>query len=106
MAPFLQSVYYVGGTRQEVFKTGAQAFWVFVLLFTTVSGFMSLPAKEPAVVHVLKLTAVGFTLFELLFEVRARYVFLYVPFFCVLAALGFGALCGSFLKNQRSSPKS
>ena len=106
MAPLLQSVYYPDGSRQEVFKTGAQAFWIFVLLFTTVSGFMSLPAKKPAVVHVLKLTVVGFTLFELLFEVRARYVFLYVPFFCILAALGFGALCGSFPKNQRSSPKS
>ena len=106
MAPFLQSVYYPDGSRQEVFKTGAQAFWIFVLLFTTVSGFMSLPAKKLAVVHVLKLTVVGFTLFELLFEVRARYVFLYVPFFCILAALGFGALCGRFPKNQRSSPKS
>ena len=106
MAPFLQSVYYPDGSRQEVFKTGAQAFWIFVLLFTTVSGFMSLPAKKPAVVHVLKLTVVGFTLFELLFEVRARYVFLYVPFFCVLAALGFGALVNRLrLSGESFAPR-
>ena len=34
------------------------------------------------------LAILGLILFELLFEARARYIYTYVPIFCVLAALG------------------
>ena len=34
------------------------------------------------------LLIIGLVLFELLFEARARYIYTYVPVFCVLAALG------------------
>lgn len=34
------------------------------------------------------LAVIGLTLFELLFEARARYLYTYVPVYCVLAALG------------------
>jgi hypothetical protein len=34
-------------------------------------------------------TMLGFILYEALFEARARYVFIFVPLLCVLAAVGF-----------------
>lgn len=34
------------------------------------------------------LAVIGLTAFELLFEARARYLYTYVPVYCVLAALG------------------
>ena len=106
MAPFLQSVYYVDGSRQEVFKTFAQALWIFVLLFTTVSGYLRPVTKDSGAVDAVKLSIIGLTLFELLFEVRARYLFLYVPFFCILAALGMEALSGRLQKEKGAdSPK-
>lgn len=106
MAPFLQSVYYVDGSRQEVFKTFAQALWIFVLLFTTVSGYLRPVTKDSGAVDAVKLSIIGLTLFELLFEVRARYLFLYVPFFCILVALGMEALSGRLQKEKGAdSPK-
>ena len=105
MAPFLQSVYYVDGSRQEAFKTTVQALWIFVLLFTTVSGYLRLETKDAAAVNGIKLSIIGLTLFELLFEVRARYLFLYVPFFCILAALGLGAFQERLQKKGAGSPK-
>ena len=35
------------------------------------------------------LAVIGLTLFELLFEARARYIYIYVPIYCILASIGF-----------------
>ncbi len=38
---------------------------------------------------ILMLAVIGLTLFELLFEARARYIYIYVPIYCILASIGF-----------------
>lgn len=48
---------------------------------------------ESAKIHsVLYLSVVGLTVFELLFECRARYLYTYVPIFCMNAVFGICAL--------------
>lgn len=39
-------------------------------------------------VSVMELSIIGITLFELLFEARARYIYLYVPVICLFVLMG------------------
>ena len=89
MAPFLQSLFYTAGSRYEVLKNSEQLVWIFTLLFTTLAGFFRGNEESRDTIDIIKLSIVGLTMFQILFEVRARYLFLYVPFFCMLAAVGF-----------------
>lgn len=89
MAPFLKSVYYSDGSRHEWFKTVEQFVWIAVLMFTFAAAFCKQTKENEVGINTLMLSIFGLTLFQLLFEVRARYLFLYVPVFCILATLGF-----------------
>ena len=89
MAPFLQSLFYPDGSRYEVLKNSEQLVWIFTLLFTTLAGFFRENEESRDTIDIIKLSVIGPTMFQILFEVRARYLFLYVPFFCMLAAVGF-----------------
>ena len=89
MAPFLQSLFYTAGSRYEILKNLEQFVWIFTLLFTTLAGFFRENEESRDTIDTIKLSIVGLTMFQILFEVRARYLFLYVPFFCMLAAVGF-----------------
>lgn len=89
MAPFLKSIFYSDGSRHEILKTIEQIVWIGVLLFAFAAGFVRQTEENQADLNILTLSIVGLTLFQMLFEVRARYLFLYVPVYCILATLGF-----------------
>lgn len=89
MTPFLKSIYYLDGNRHEIFKLTEQFIWIAVLIFTFASGLIKQAEKNRVELSILMLAIVGLTIFEMLFEVRARYLFLYAPIFCILATLGF-----------------
>ena len=89
MAPFLKSIFYSDGSRHEILKTIEQIAWIGVLLFAFAAGFVRQTEENQADLNILTLSIVGLTLFQMLFEVRARYLFLYVPVYCILATLGF-----------------
>ena len=93
MAPFLKSIFYSDGSRHEILKTIEQIVWIGVLLFAFAAGFVRQTEENQADLNILTLSIVGLTLFQMLFEVRARYLFLYVPVYCILATLGFENLC-------------
>ena len=88
MAPFLKSIFYSDGSRYEIFKLVAQFIWIAVLIFTFASGLIKQTEENRVELNILMLSIVGLTTFEMLFEVRARYLFLYAPIFCILATLG------------------
>ena len=46
------------------------------------------------------LTLLGFVLYGLLFEARARYVYIFSPFFIILAVLGFCELRKRVIESQ------
>ena len=88
MAPFLKSLYYTDGSLHDVFKVVEQFLWISVLLFTLAAGLIKQTEENKGELNILTLSIVGLTLFQMLFEVRARYLFLYLPVFCVLAVRG------------------
>ena len=81
------------------FRLMMQCAWLAVLLL----GCFSFGRHTGRPVAVLQLAILGLTLFELLFEARARYLFSYLPVYLLLAGQGLGNLMG-FL--HRRFPKS
>lgn|GEM_PF-4454460 len=79
-----------------------------VLFLTGAYGLLSAGKTGKFETDVLKLSIIGITLFLMLFESRARYLFMYVPYFCVLAAMGLAELAEILDKiryRQRKSEK-
>lgn len=88
ISPALKSLYYRGGTRHEFYKLAAQLAWMTVLLLTEGYGLLSIGKPGKFETDVLKLSIIGMIFFLMLFESRARYLFMYVPLFSILAGLG------------------
>lgn len=86
-APFLRSIFYHNetGTRYRYLALLQHTAWLAILLFSLAAVCGSKGEKRKSV---LMLAVIGLTAFELLFEARARYLYTYVPVYCVLAALG------------------
>lgn len=81
----LSGLYYEHGAHFSVFVNCMHTLWMGVVLF---AGIVFIPAGKKREEAVLMLSLVGLFLFELLFEVRARYLFTYVPVFVLLAGIG------------------
>ena len=81
----IRNIYYADHKYYDIYVTVMQSIWVFVLGAAAVSGLGKENRQE---IIVLMLSIVGLTLFEVLFEARARYLYTYAPVFCILAAIG------------------
>ena len=98
VAPFLKSIYYSDGSKHEWFCLIQQAVWLAILSLSFIACFLKDNNHKNTEINILFLAIIGFILFEILFEVRARYVYIMVPIFCVLSAIGFKNLCESSKK--------
>lgn len=89
MSPFLRSIYYSNeqGTRHEWYVTFEQVVWIFVLVMCIFSC-INRDGDKGKDFYVLLLSIIGLTLYEILFEVRARYLYTYAPIYCIIAACG------------------
>lgn len=84
----LRSFYYTNeqGTNTLFFSTAEQILWLFVLLCIC---FCVLPFQtKRGADNLIALTLLGVSMFLLLFECRARYLFLFTPLFLILATTG------------------
>ena len=77
-----------GGRYFPVWANAAHMLWLAVLLLSCFSGLAGQDARRDC----LMLGILGLSLFELLFEARARYLYTYVPLYITLAAYGADAL--------------
>ncbi|MDE6635810.1 MAG: hypothetical protein K2K09_04295, partial [Lachnospiraceae bacterium] len=97
-APFLRNVYYPGGRYYKVWAAISQAVWLMILLLCLCSGACfvknesSKNINKSKNISILFLSIIGLTLFELLFECRARYLYTYIPVYCIIAISGLYAL--------------
>lgn len=82
ISPFLKSLYIEGKHRYPYLATLEQGIWILTL-FT--SAGLILGKKKKSCVILLSL--IGIILFHSLFEARARYIILYVPFFIMASIL-------------------
>lgn len=86
-APFLKSIFYNTGTRYKHFTLLAQFVWLMVLALSAFSSFLHYDDERQYHIHIMQIALLGLIMFECLFEVRARYLYIYVPIFCVLATI-------------------
>lgn len=87
-APLLKAIYYNSGRYYGYLSTMQQLVWLAILLLSLASVFLEKRLRPEKPLPVLWLTILGFVAYELLFEIRARYVYIFVPVFCVLASVG------------------
>ena len=88
-SPFLRSLYYDNNENSRLPSTLQHAAWIAVLAFAAMSVFVRDTFPHKHRLPVFWVTMLGFILYEALFEARARYVYIFVPILCVLAAIGF-----------------
>jgi len=98
----LKALYWTDGEYYKIFKTSMQSIWIAILFFD-IFAFMKLRDKNE--IQVMKIAIIGLTIFELLFEARARYLFLYVPFYILLAVIGFKNIVNCFNKKLGNGEK-
>ena len=87
LSAFLRRFYHKNGDLMPACQAAAQCLWLGMLGLCAIAAFRR--RKHP-VAALIGLTLIGLTAYLLLFEVWPRYLFLYAPFFVVLASLAFG----------------
>lgn len=85
VAKILKNYYYNSGESFYVFTNVMQFLWIFILVFLTIGAIFG---KFDSKYSVAYLSIIGLTLFTLLFEGRARYLYLYTPIYVMLAIMG------------------
>lgn len=74
------------GIPYYLFVSKGQLLW-YGILFLSIFAFRKNKADNE-IISVIKLGIIGLTLFEMIFEARARYFFTYSPFYVILAIYG------------------
>lgn len=99
VSPFLKSLYYTSGENYQYFETFQHYIWI-LLVFCTCGVFLYplSKKKDGAAERVIILSIIGITLFETIFEARARYLFAYSPFYIIAAILGWIAISKTWIK--------
>lgn len=98
MAHFLRSIFYSDGEQYMKFSTFEQMCWMLIVLMCFLSVFSQMPKEKSKYIVVLMVSIIGLTLFEALFEVRARYLYTYAPIYCILATYGMSAFYNRIVK--------
>lgn len=99
----VQEVYAPGGDQHGRLLLFWQVMWVMTL------GLVAAPLVlrgrivfgDPATV--MRLAILGLMVFLMLFETRSRYVYLYVPYFAILAAISAGAVATALSSARRQT---
>lgn len=89
-APKLKNLYYDYGTDYQVFALTVQLAWVMIIVFIFIRTLFAVREKdnEDYLYRIMILSLVGLTIFELLFEARARYLYTYIPLYIIVAMYG------------------
>ena len=100
IAKITRSFYYSSGENYHVFQNTEQAIWLCVLLFSLGAFF-----SRSRLTATVELTLLGLILYLILFEVRARYVYIFAPLFIVLAACGIDKIFSIAMRRlKRAAP--
>lgn len=86
----LKSLYGIGYGQENLFAPIAQTIWLFVLFGLILACFLCNKASKYECVAMLSILMLS--CFLLLFECRARYLFLFIPFYTLLCVLGWREL--------------
>ena len=92
ISPFLRSYFYSYGENYPAFATFQQYLWLIILMGNLGIVFIIKDKKMRSTMTVPTLALIGLTMFEMIFEARARYLFNYSPIFILTAAVGWYAI--------------
>lgn len=97
----LKSYYWNDGKNHIIFQSIMQSIWLSIL-FLNIFAFVKVDYKNE--IQVLKITIIILTIFELLFEARSRYLFIYVPIYIFTCVIGFNNMINIFKirKNDKN----
>lgn len=82
-SPIIKNIYYINGKYNNILLNVEHVFWLTTLILSGLVIF----AKKTKFIAVLALSLTGIVLFNLIFEARARYLYLYCPFFIMAAII-------------------
>ena len=97
LSPILRSLYYPDGSLHSIFFQFTQ--WIWLLILGLIPFNIMSSDKTDKGKLVIVLSVVGISLFTHLFEARARYLFLYLPFFVAAASFGLENILYRFKKE-------
>ena len=101
LSPLLRSIYYSHeGALYPAYANVVQALWMGVLALCAAASL----GRQDERAAVLMLTLLALTLFETLFEARARYLFSFAPLYIALAACGIQACRERCARLRKSVP--
>lgn len=103
ISPLLRSIIWADGSRHSAFAVMLHSIWMGVLALCV----LALPAyhesekhKSECTLAAMMLALIGITLFETIFEARARYLFIYAPAYLTVGMMGLRA-CAERIKEKR-----
>lgn len=89
-SPALRNIIWGDGLANALNETAKQGVWVWILASSL--GMAAYRKSADKTLSAVLLSIIGLTLFTLLFEARARYLYLYVPFYIIAGILGAGKI--------------
>lgn len=94
ISSFFKNCFYHHKDFYKIFALTKQIVWFFVLILCVFS--LSKRNKcDSKFLLTIALSIIGLTLFETIFEARARYLYTYAPFYIMLASAGLRTLTGN-----------
>ncbi|MEE1199415.1 MAG: hypothetical protein U0L09_02075 [Christensenellales bacterium] len=90
-APLLRDLFYSDGTFHSLLASAMHMLWLTVLFFAGILSLFKVHRTLRTPVAVMQLSLSGLFVYLMLFEARARYLFIFVPFFIMLAVIGMHA---------------
>ena len=97
MSPFLRSYYYKSGGNYLKTSTFQQMIWVGIIVFMLGIGLLK-KMRLDSNLAVQMLSIIGVTIFVMIFEARARYLYIFSPLYIILGTIGLREFRGLFQK--------
>lgn len=95
-SPVLKNIFYNDGKYYPILLTIEQALW----LFTLVMSLFAFHLKSGKQTAVIPLSLVGIILFVMIFEARARYLYVYAPYFIIAGAIGIQNIYKRYIRRN------
>ena len=84
LSEFLKNIYYEKGKYNMIYTQIMQCLWIGILIF----NMFSYNDGKSTKISIVILGIIGLFIFEILFEARSRYIFIYVPLYIFLGVIG------------------
>ena len=84
LSEFLKNIYYENGKYNMIYTQIMQCLWIGILIF----NMFSYNDGKSTKISIVILGIIGLFIFEILFEARSRYIFIYVSLYIFLGVIG------------------